>query len=145
MTYIPHSKNDIDEMLKKIGVNSISELFNQIPDQFKENIEMNIPERKDPFELETIISEIAEKNKLCKSGRSFLGAGLYNHYVPAIVDEISSRQEYYTAYTPYQPEISQGTLTTIFEYQTMMSRLTGLPISNASLYDGATATVEAAR
>jgi len=144
MTYIPHSEKNISEMLEVIGVKSISKLFSQVPEEFHKDGKLKLPAKLAPFELERLIDSISKENKLPSRGKNFLGAGLYNHWVPSVVDEITSRQEYYTAYTPYQPEISQGTLTTIFEYQTMMARLTGLPISNASLYDGATGVAEAA-
>jgi glycine dehydrogenase subunit 1 len=144
MPYIPHSETDIKAMLDKIGVKSVSELFVQIPEDLLLKENLNLPPKLTPHELERHIDDISKMNKLPEAGMNFLGAGLYNHHVPALVDEIAGRQEFYTAYTPYQPEISQGTLTAVFEYQTMISRLTGLPVANASLYDGATAIAEAA-
>lgn len=144
MTYFPHSKKEIDEMKKTINIKSLNELKNAIPKKFQlpdDYSFKNITDSKCELEVFKYFKEIADKNIEYKS--IFLGAGSYNHYVPAVIDEIVSRQEFYTAYTPYQPEVSQGTLQAIFEYQTYITELTKLDVSNASLYDGATALAEA--
>jgi glycine dehydrogenase subunit 1 len=142
MPYIPHSDADRQAMLAAIGVESIEDLFADVPDDA----------RFPPLELPPAISELgakwelgslAEGNLTATAGNCFLGAGSYRHFVPAVVDAVVSRGEFYTAYTPYQPEISQGTLQAIFEYQTMICDLTGMDVSNASHYDGATSTAEA--
>jgi len=142
MPYIPHSEREIKEMLDKIEVSSIEDLFSSVPLEFRKDISFNIPDARTPFELQREMESTGNKNLMPDPGMHFLGAGIYNHWVPPLIDEIVSRQEFYTAYTPYQPEVSQGTLTAVFEYQTMISELTGLPISNASLYDGATGLAE---
>ncbi len=140
MAYFNHSKDDIEKMLNFLGVSGIDELFSSIP----ENVRLNRPLKiEGPYPESGLINLTEEiKNKVRTYREIFRGAGAYNHFVPAAVDEIISRAEFYTAYTPYQPEVSQGTLQAIFEYQTMMSELTGLPVSNASMYDGASATAE---
>ena len=139
--YFPHTPDDVAAMLESIGAESVNELFADIPDSLRLKREgYDIPEGKDEMELRRYFTEINARNKrlVC-----FAGAGFYDHYSPAVVAALASRSEFLTAYTPYQPEISQGTLQYIFEYQSMMSELTGLDITNASLYDGATATAEA--
>lgn len=141
MPYISISKSDKKEMLASIGVSSIEELFKDIPESVRSICCLNVPAGVSDLEAETALRQISEKNI---SKVSFLGAGAYQHYVPAAVDELSSRSEFYTAYTPYQPEISQGTLTVIFEFQTMICSLTGMDVTNASMYDGATSLAEAA-
>jgi len=141
LSYYPHSQKDTDEMLKLIGKSSIYELCNDIPQNVKIK-KLNLPAGKSELATFQYFNGLASKNKQYKS--IFLGAGAYNHYIPSTVDELSSRQEFYTAYTPYQPEISQGTLKAIFEFQTYVTELTGMDVSNASMYDGATALAEAA-
>ena len=140
MDYIPHSEEEIKTMLKEIGVNSLDDLFADVPSSIKTKINLGEP-LSEPDILDRI-KQIGGGNILFN--KFLLGAGCYCHYRPAIVDEVMARNEFYTAYTPYQPEISQGMLTAIFEYQTAMSMLTGLEISNASMYDGSTAAAEAA-
>lgn len=140
--YIPHTCEDRQEMLQAIGVNSQNDLFTNIPEALRD-INLIIPEALSELELNNRILELAQKNKWQGEYVSFLGAGCYDRYVPAAVDYIASRAEYLTAYTPYQPEISQGTLQAIYEYQTMICNLTGMDISNASMYDGSTAAAEA--
>jgi len=140
LTYFPHSEKEINEMLEKIGKSSLEDLVLPIPEKFRIK-EIDIENGKTEVEVVNLFSKIAKKNKEYKS--IFLGAGAYNHFIPAVIDEIVGRQEFYTAYTPYQAEVSQGTLQAIFEYQTYIATLTGMDASNASLYDGATSLCEA--
>jgi len=143
MTYIPISPNERDAMLKTVGVKSLDDLFDAIPKKHRFP-ELDLPPALTEMEAASLLSEMANTNENVREHMiSFLGAGAYNHYVPAVVDHMLRRGEFYTAYTPYQPEISQGTLQAIFEYQSLMTNLTGMEVSNASHYDGATATAEA--
>ena len=139
--YFPHTPDDIQRMLDVIGVKSLDDLYADVPESVKLKGDYELPEAKSEMEVRRYFSGLANKDRqlVC-----FAGAGVYDHYIPSVIPAITSRSEYLTSYTPYQAEISQGTLHYIFEYQTMMSRLTGLPVSNASLYDGSTATAEAA-
>ncbi len=131
-------------MLDVIGVESLSALFDQIPMELRLERPLDIPNPQTELELETQLRGLARQN-LCATERAcFLGGGVYDHFIPAAVDEIVSRGEYYTAYTPYQAEASQGSLQAFFEYQTLICQLTGMEVSNASLYEGATALSEAA-
>lgn len=139
--YFPHTQDDIQRMLDVIGVKSLDDLYADVPDSVKLHSDYNIPSSESEIEVRRHFSTLASENRTLVC---FAGAGVYDHYIPSVVPQIVSRSEYLTSYTPYQAEISQGTLHYIFEYQTMMSRLTGLPVSNASLYDGSTATAEAA-
>ena len=141
MDFIPHDNNTIAKMLKDLGINEIADLFKDVPKNLL-NIDLNLPEAMSEPNLLKKISDISEKNKLYSS--SFLGAGSYYHYIPSIVDFVISRSEFYTSYTPYQAEASQGYLQAIYEYQTIISRLTQMDIANASMYDGSTALAEAA-
>jgi len=140
MSYIPHTQEEVEEMLKIIGVSSIEELFVDIGEELRPK-SFNLPEGKSEFEVKEDIKKISQKNNY--SLIYFLGGGVYDHYIPAIVDALSSRSEFYTAYTPYQPECSQGILQTMYEYQTAICILTDMDIANASLYDGGTALCEA--
>ncbi|PIU58211.1 MAG: aminomethyl-transferring glycine dehydrogenase [Deltaproteobacteria bacterium CG07_land_8_20_14_0_80_38_7] len=144
MRYIPHTSSEIKEMLNTIGVNSIDDLFASIPSQLKTSIPLQIGDPLSEPELLKHINELGHLNQSLNKKISFLGGGAYRHYIPSAVKELSSRSEFVTPYTPYQPEISQGTLQAIFEYQSMMCRLFSMDISNASHYDGATALAEAA-
>ncbi len=140
MSYFNHSKNDIEKMLSFLGMSNIDELFTSIPEEIQLKRPLKI---KGPYPESELVKLSEEIKGSIKTYREiFRGAGAYKHFIPAAVDEITSRAEFYTAYTPYQPEVSQGSLQAIFEYQTMMSELTGLPVSNASMYDGASATAE---
>ena len=141
--FIPHSNEDIKSMLQKLGLKNTQELFAHIPEKVRKNSEIKISSLKDQKQVEQFFKKIAEKNTLPDPEKTFLGGGFYNHYIPAPVFEIASRTEYYTAYTPYQPEISQGTLQAMFEFQTMIADLFGMEVSNASMYDGATSAAEA--
>ncbi len=144
MNYVPHTNEDRSEMLEAIGISGIDELFSDIPSEVKLDHDLNLPPALSEFELIKYMSQLAGKNTTTNRLVSFLGAGVYDHYVPSVVRHIISRSEFYTSYTPYQAEISQGMLQSIFEYQTLMCELTAMDISNASLYDGATAIAEAA-
>ena len=143
MTYIPISPKERDAMLETIGVKSLDDLFDAVPAKHRFP-DLNLPPALTEMEAMAELSDLAQSNENVREDLiSFLGAGMYNHYIPSVVDHILRRGEFYTAYTPYQPEISQGTLQAIFEYQSLMSALTGMDVSNASHYDGATATAEA--
>ncbi len=143
MTYIPTSPKERHSMLETIGVKSLDDLFDAVPAKHRFP-KLNLPPALTEMEAMNELSGLAQANENVRSDLiSFLGAGMYNHYIPSVVDHILRRGEFYTAYTPYQPEISQGTLQAIFEYQSLMSALTGMDVSNASHYDGATATAEA--
>jgi len=143
MSYVPHTDADRAEMLAAIGVQRIEDLFHDVPEACRFP-ELRLPEPLSEMEIMAELQAMSEENLDAGHFPCFLGAGSYNHYVPRVVDQILSRSEFYTAYTPYQPEISQGTLQSIFEYQTMICALTGMDVANASHYDGATATAEAA-
>lgn len=140
--YIPHTDADREEMLNTIGVERIEGLFQDVPSEHRFP-NLDLPPALTEMEVLTELQDLAWANDTARDLASFLGAGAYNHYVPAAVDFILRRGEFYTAYTPYQPEISQGTLQAIFEYQSMIAGLTGMDVSNASHYDGATAVAEA--
>ena len=143
MTYIPITPNERDAMLKTVGVKSLDDLFDAIPKKHRFP-ELDLPPALTEMEAASLLSEMATTNENVREHMiSFLGAGAYNHYIPSVVDHMLRRGEFYTAYTPYQPEISQGTLQAIFEYQSLMTNLTGMDVSNASHYDGATAAAEA--
>ncbi|MFA5004845.1 MAG: aminomethyl-transferring glycine dehydrogenase subunit GcvPA [Candidatus Omnitrophota bacterium] len=141
MNYIPHTETQTREMLKAIGVLSVDDLFKHIPASLRPK-SFNIPEGKSEFELIEYFKSLSRKNAAGLTG--FLGAGFYDHYIPQAVDALANRSEFYTAYTPYQPECSQGWLQAVYEYQSVICALTGLDVSNASLYDGGTALYEAA-
>ena len=141
MRYHPHTEQDITRILRILGKRSIEELFESIPEGLRLQRPLAVPEALDERGLFDLLGGLAAKNR---STPPFLGAGAYPHHVPAAVDQLLLRSEFYTAYTPYQPELAQGTLQAIFEFQTLVSMLTGLPVANASMYDGATASAEAA-
>lgn len=142
--YIPNTDLDQEKMLKDIGMDNIEDLFKDIPNNLRLNERLNINEPMSELEVSRKLKNLSEKNLSNEDLICFLGAGSYDHYIPSVVKHVTSRSEFYTAYTPYQPEISQGTLQAIFEYQTMIAELTGMDVSNASIYDGATACAEAA-
>ncbi|WP_082233858.1 aminomethyl-transferring glycine dehydrogenase subunit GcvPA [Halobacillus massiliensis] len=141
--YLPMTEKDKKEMLETIGVSSTKELFADIPENVRFKGELNIKPPKNEYALTKELTELSNQNISTKSHTSFLGAGVYDHYIPSIVDHVISRSEFYTAYTPYQPEISQGELQAIFEFQTMICELTGMDVANSSMYDGGTALAEA--
>jgi len=140
--FIPHTDSERQEMLKTIGKDNLTELFNVIPEAFRYP-DLELPAALSEMEALQQFSEWAEANNACGDMVCFLGAGAYHHYVPAAVDFLLHRGDFFTAYTPYQPEISQGTLQAIFEFQSLVANLTGMEVANASHYDGATAAAEA--
>jgi glycine dehydrogenase subunit 1 len=142
--YIPHTEADVQRMLETIGVAALDELFAGVPEKHRLGRPLELPGAASEQELLAELKAMAGRNASTASHEWFLGAGTYAHFVPSVVDAIASRSEFYTAYTPYQAEISQGTLQAIFEWQTMICGLTGLEVANASMYDGASATAEAA-
>lgn len=141
MSYTAHTEKDIKEMLLEIGVSSIEELFRDIPKELRPR-SFDLPKAKSEFEVVEYFKRLSTKN--ATNLINFVGAGFYDHFIPSAVDALVSRSEFYTAYTPYQPECSQGWLQSIYEYQTVICELTGLDVANASLYDGGTALYEAA-
>jgi glycine dehydrogenase subunit 1 len=141
MRYIPSSEADRNALLKAIGIESVEELFKGIPENIRLKRPLDIPAALTEPELLRFFQNTAERN--ATGYTSFLGAGVYRHYIPIVIDALISRSEFYTAYTPYQAEIAQGTLQAIFEFQTYMTQLTGLEVANASLYDGSTGLAEA--
>lgn len=144
MPYIPLTEKNKEEMLSSLSIKRVEELFFSIPAKawLKEKIKLPLPLSE--IDIKKELGSLAQKNKNADDFLSFLGAGSYNHFIPSVVKHIISRSEFYTAYTPYQPEISQGMLQSIFEYQSLICNLTGMDIANASMYDGATALAEAA-
>ncbi|MGS4101810.1 aminomethyl-transferring glycine dehydrogenase subunit GcvPA [Staphylococcus pseudintermedius] len=141
--YIPLTEKDEQEMLETIGVESIQELYSDVPEDVLLSRDLNIADAEPETQLLKRLTRIANKNITKETHTSFLGAGVYDHYAPAVVDAMISRSEFYTAYTPYQPEISQGELQAIFEFQTMICELTAMDVANSSMYDGMTSFAEA--
>ncbi len=142
--YLPMTEQDQKQMMDTIGIKELEELFQDIPKEIRYDGRLNIEEALDETKLVKEMTRLAETNINVKQYMSFLGAGVYEHYIPSVVNHMLLRSEFYTAYTPYQPEISQGELQAIFEFQTMISELTGMDIANSSMYDGPTALAEAA-
>ncbi len=142
--YLPMTEQDQKDMLATIGVQSIDELFADIPADVRFKGDYNIKPAATESDLIAEMTSLSAKNANLRDYKSFLGAGVYDHYIPVIVDHVISRSEFYTAYTPYQPEISQGELQAIFEFQTMICEITGMDVANSSMYDGGTALAEAA-
>lgn len=140
MRYLPITDDERTEMMQDIGVNHINELF---PDFISDSQDFDLPNHQGELEISLYLDEVSNKNVIHANKPFFLGGGCYRHHIPVTVDYIIQRSEFLTSYTPYQPEISQGTLTYLFEFQTMVARLTGMDIANASIYDGATSLVEA--
>ena len=141
--YVPHTEEECREMLDAIGVRRLEDLFQQVSEKYRLSQPLNLPE---PLSETDLLRHIQGLQSPIVSGppwSSFLGAGAYHHFIPAVVSALASRSEFYTSYTPYQPEISQGTLQAIFEYQTLICQLTGMEVSNASMYDGASSVAEA--
>jgi glycine dehydrogenase subunit 1 len=144
MQYFPHTPDDIASMLEVVGVNSLEDLFSTVPEECRRKNHLNLPEPLTEWELNDHIDELGSRMAVSPQFKVFLGAGSYEHYIPASAKHLLSRSEFVTSYTPYQPEMSQGTLQAIFEYQTLTARLLGMEVANASQYDGASALAEAA-
>lgn len=144
MPYLYNTSEDQQAMLEAIGAQSIDELFDPIPEELQLGRPLDLPPALSELELDQHLRALSAKNSHAGNAVCFLGGGSYDHFVPAVVDTIGSRSEFYTSYTPYQAEASQGNLQVVFEYQSMITRLTGMDVSNASLYDGASAAAEAA-
>jgi len=143
MPYIPNTIADQQAMLEAIGVASLEELFAMVPAELRLSRELDLPPAMGELELTAHLTELAARNTPATTATCFLGGGSYDHFIPAVVDFVASRSEFYTAYTPYQPEASQGSLQAMFEYQTLITQLTAMDVSNASLYDGGSAAAEA--
>lgn len=143
MAYLFNTPEDVQQMLSVIGAASVDELFDSIPKSLRLNRPLDIPPAMSELELTRRMSRLAASNQGVGESVCFLGGGAYDHFIPAVVDHLASRGEFYTSYTPYQPEVSQGNLQVMFEYETLICQLTGMDVSNASLYDGASATIEA--
>lgn len=144
MSFIPNTEENRNEMLKAIGVSDFEELLADIPQEARFQGDLDIPESMSELEVTRLLNELASKNAQADDYICFLGGGAYDHYIPSVIHHILSRSEFYTAYTPYQPEVSQGNLQAIYEYQTMIAELTGMDAANASMYDGGSALAEAA-
>jgi glycine dehydrogenase subunit 1 len=142
--YLPMTDEDRQDMLSFLGIEDVNDLFSDIPEEIRLKRRLNIPEALSEPETVKYFSDLARKNANSSEYAYFLGAGIYDHYIPSTVNHVISRSEFYTAYTPYQPEISQGELQAIFEFQTMICELTGMEVANSSMYDGPTALAEAA-
>jgi len=143
MRYLPHTDEEISEMLKVAGADSLEDLFTQIPKECCRRLRLALPEAKTEWELNAHMDRLAGRTASAAQWKNYMGAGSYEHYIPAVLSYLMGRGEFVTSYTPYQPEISQGTLQGIYEYQTLAARLLGLEVANASMYDGASALAEA--
>jgi glycine dehydrogenase subunit 1 len=143
MRYLPHTGEDIAEMLKVVGVEKVDDLFSAIPEACRRKTDLDLPEPMTEWELNDHMDALAKSMAVAPEYKLFLGAGSYEHHIPASVSYLLGRSEFSTAYTPYQPEISQGTLQAVFEYQSLVAALLGMDVANASLYDGASALAEA--
>ncbi|MCG8549347.1 MAG: aminomethyl-transferring glycine dehydrogenase subunit GcvPA [Desulfobacterales bacterium] len=144
MRYLPHTRQEIDQMLAVTGHTDLNQLFDIIPDSAKTKAGLNLPDKLSEWDLNAEMEELASQNAACGSYTCLMGAGSYDHHIPSIVPYLISRSEFMTAYTPYQPEVSQGTLQGIYEFQTMITTLLGMDIATASHYDGGTALAECA-
>ena len=138
--YFPHTEADIESMLATVGIGSIDELYSDVPEAVRFKGDYQLPSEMSELEVRQLFEQLGSMNQQLTC---FAGAGVYDHYTPSVIPNLLSRSEFLTSYTPYQAEISQGTLHYIFEFQSMMAELTGMDISNASMYDGTTATAEA--
>jgi len=141
--YLPNTDSDRKTMLQEIGVSSVDELFQDVPEKFC-NVPFKLPPPLSELELKEELNQLSNRNTNLHDYTCFLGAGFYRHFIPSVIGHITGRSEFYTAYTPYQAEASQGTLQTIYEYQSLVCQLTGMEVSNAGMYDGGTAAAEAA-
>ena len=143
MRYTPHTPADLERMLATIGLNSVDELYRHIPRTLRQRAKINLPDGLTELAVRQRLMALASRNANAGDWSFFLGGGIYNHFIPSAVDATISRAEFSTSYTPYQPEVSQGTLQALFEYQTLICQLTGMEVSNAAVYDGASAAAEA--
>jgi glycine dehydrogenase subunit 1 len=143
MRYTPHTPTDKEQMLRIIGIDSIDELYRHIPEPLRKRAKIDLPDGLTETRVRRRLAALASKNAAASDWSFFLGGGIYHHFIPSAVDAVISRSEFSTSYTPYQPEVSQGTLQALFEYQTLICQLTGMEISNAGVYDGASAAAEA--
>lgn len=144
MPFIPNTDDERKEMLAAIGVQNFEELISNIPEELRFKGKMDLPDPLSEMEITSFFNKLVRENSGCNDYISFLGGGAYDHYIPAAIDHVISRSEFYTAYTPYQPEVSQGTLQATYEYQSMIAELTAMDVANASMYDGSSALAEAA-
>jgi len=144
MDYIPNTEKNREEMLRKIRVGDFSELISPIPQSILLKDELKLPPPLSELELAGLLRELSQLNRSSDEMISFLGGGAYDHFIPSVVNHLLQRSEFYTAYTPYQAEVSQGTLQSIYEFQSMICELTGMEVGNASMYDGASSVAEAA-
>ena len=138
--YFPHTEVDLQAMMAKVGISSLDELYADVPEEIRFRGDYQLPEEMSELEVRQLFEQLGSQNRPLTC---FAGAGVYDHYTPSVIPQLLQRSEFLTSYTPYQAEISQGTLHYIFEYQSMMAELTGMDISNASMYDGTTAAAEA--
>lgn len=136
MRYLPHTSENITQMLRRVGMDSLDDLFSTIPDECRRQTDLDLPDPMSEWELNAHMDSLAGSVAVSPQYKIFLGSGKYDHYIPEALKHLLSRSEIYTAYTPYQPEISQGTLQAIYEYQTLITRLLGMEVANASMYDG---------
>src|SRR6266496_318595 len=143
MQFAPHTDSDISEMLAACGLSSLNDLYGHLPEGVRLNRELDLPEGLSEMELVAEMRRLAGRNRSADDLVCFAGGGAYDHYIPSLVWALAGQSELYTSYTPYQPELSQGVLQALFEYQSMICDMTGLDVSNASLYDGPTSLVEA--
>jgi len=143
MRYLPHTEGDVAEMLETLGISDMEDLFEVIPASCRRSTDLDLPRPMSEWELDHFMENLSTRNTIDHDCLLFLGAGRYNHFIPETIGAVLGRSEFSTSYTPYQPEISQGTLQALYEYQTLMTRLTGMEVANASLYDGASALAEA--
>jgi glycine dehydrogenase subunit 1 len=143
MSYTPHTEADKKRMLDAIGASGIEDLFRHIPEKFRSSAKIDLPDGISELAVRQRLAALAGKNAAASDWDLYLGGGIYHHFIPSAVDAIISRSEFSTSYTPYQPEVSQGTLQVLFEYQTLICQLTGMEVSNAGVYDGASASAEA--
>ncbi|MGH7771055.1 MAG: glycine dehydrogenase, partial [Candidatus Binatia bacterium] len=143
MRYTPHTNSDKEQMLRTIGLNQVEELFAHIPQSLREQARISLQPGLTEVKVKRHMAALAARNASAQDWSFFLGGGIYHHTIPSVVDAVISRSEFSTSYTPYQPEVSQGTLQAIYEFQTLMCQLTGMEVANAGLYDGASAAAEA--
>ncbi|MBW2100829.1 MAG: aminomethyl-transferring glycine dehydrogenase subunit GcvPA, partial [Deltaproteobacteria bacterium] len=142
MRYLPHTREDIDSMLQAVGVQNLDDLFPMVPENCRRTADLDLPDSLTEWELNALMEDLSADTAVSPEYKVFMGAGSYEHYIPESVSYLLSRSEFVTSYTPYQSEMSQGTLQGIYEYQTLVSRLLGMETANASLYDGASALAE---